>query len=133
MAKWILPLLVLLFAAPSVLPQEANVQVFGQSALVTDPSPMHAAIYRMMEGCTGQQGDYETLRWGLAEFIIEPSLTRVLGFWNREHRTIIIDKDYAYHAGIISHEILHDLFNGQTSGDVYEQCIIRGTGGWSDR
>jgi len=35
------------------------------------------------------------------------------------------------HPGVLSHEVLHDLFGGVVDADIYEQCLIRGTGGWS--
>ncbi len=124
------PLLIILAllgcASVSAISQFHSVNAYGQQAVY--PSPMHEALFRMMEECTGEQRDFEGIRWFVADSLIETDGGRVWGIWTPERR-IVLDGSLWFLPGLVAHEVMHDLYDGPIPQEVERRCTpqISGT------
>lgn len=93
------------------------------------PTPVHETVYRMMEDCTGVEGDFETVSWKVALWVDSPTRDSALrAGWHRDGdlREIIFYEEYVFDAETISHEVLHDLYDGDVPLDVADRCMLDG-------
>ncbi len=95
------------------------------------PTPMHRFIYHMTAECLGMNvtdEDFAGISWFVADFIQMPDRTRLGGLWIREPRQIILDRNRTWnHPEYISHELIHDLTNGEVEhGDpLFDECTVK--------
>jgi hypothetical protein len=114
--------LVLLCASP--VQDGETILMFGVRPFV--PTILEAAVYTMMERCTGLEGDFDGVTWKTARSMVRtPDGALLLGAWQKDVRIITLRRDYRWDAGLISHEILHDLYRGETPRDVQARCQLR--------
>lgn len=128
------PLLSLLLACagaggprPETRASSGVIRSFGAHEF--EPTPMHETVYRMMERCTGREGDLEGLTWKVALWVDSPDRDRALkAGWHRdgEQREVVFYEEYVFDGETVSHEILHDLYDGEVPLDVAERCILDG-------
>lgn len=94
-----------------------------------EPTPVHETIYAMMEECTGIEGDVDRIDWKVALWVDSPSREAALrAGWHRdgEDREIIFYEEFAFDGETISHEVLHDLYDGDVPLDVADRCMLDG-------
>ncbi len=148
MKKW---LLLLLFAQP-LLAQETTqdatrIQPFFYNAMPMVPTPMHQYVYKQMENCSGQTGDFDNILWLTSPFIMRgpdhPQVLlnneqfdimrerRIYGLWWRSVapngdtiQVIMLDRINQFNPALVSHESLHSLYHGEIPLDVQERCLI---------
>ena len=112
---------------------------FFPGATRREPTPLHELIYAAMESCSGRSGDYHALNWWTSPFILEqPRGTEVFGFWSDDAiandytelgRVVVTKLNFSNNPGLLSHEILHDLYGPYVVPmDVAMKCVIRHTG-----
>ena len=90
-------------------------------------SPVHKAVYEMMEYCTGIQGDIDGVQWAVADSLIQnvqggERIQRVWGIWNSQTRQIVLDRGLYWLVGLIAHEVMHDLHRGVIPDDDVQNC-----------
>lgn len=105
------------------------IRSFGEREF--EPTRVHETVYRMMEKCTGIEGSFEDIHWKVALWVDSPTNEAALrAGWHRDgdYREIVFYEEYAFDAETISHEVLHDLFNGDVPLDVADRCILDGEG-----
>ena len=132
----------LLLASPLVGQEPGGRYRFFPSATKRQPTQIHELIYHLMEECTDIEGDFDALEWWTATTILyessDGSIKEVTGFWSEEvraddgreiERFIAIERFWWNNATVISHEILHDLYNGtNVPMDVALRCLIQNAG-----
>lgn len=107
---------------------EAQVRMFDRQEFA--PTAFYEAIYEMMEECSGVEGDFEHVRWYTAQIILAgPTLSiQWIGSWRKtpemEHAEITFDREFAFDGALVSHEILHDLYDGPAPMDVAHRCVL---------
>ncbi|NIV53611.1 MAG: hypothetical protein GWN53_17360 [Gammaproteobacteria bacterium] len=88
---------------------------------------MHIAIYEMMEGCTGISGDPDRVHWSMAWSIEDAETGEIkASMWSGTdgYRQIILAKEWAFSGHYISHEVLHDLYDGPAPMDTAMRCLF---------
>lgn len=96
-----------------------------------EPTRVHETVYRMMEECAGIEGDPEAIHWKVALWVDSPSNEAALkAGWHRDgdYREIVFYEEYVFDAETISHEVLHDLYDGSVPLDVANRCMLDGEG-----
>lgn len=95
------------------------------------PTAFHKTIYEMMEECSGIDGDFERLRWYIAKLILVGDPDRGLvwnGMWTNGGGTkdpeITLDREKVFDGEAVSHETLHDLYEGTAPMDVASRCVL---------
>lgn len=107
---------------------EAQVRMFDHQEFA--PTAFHEAVYEMMEICSGVKGDYKRIRWYTAQIILAgPTLSiQWIGSWRMisetEEAEITLDREYVFDGTLVSHEILHDLYDGPAPMDVAHRCVL---------
>ena len=117
----------LLLASPLV-GQESEVGSryrFFPSATKRQPTQLHQFVYHLMEECTGIEGDFDEIEWWTATTILrereDGGDDEVYGFWSNGvtaddgrtiNRFIALERFWWSNPTVMSHEILHDLYNG---------------------
>jgi hypothetical protein len=145
-------LFLLLFCQP-ILAQNTTqdatrMHPFFYNAMSMIPSPAHKFIYEEMENCTDRTGQFEKILWFSSTFIMRgPDHPQTLIdnqqmdvmferqiyglYWNSttSHgdsiQIIMLDRRYWFNPTLISHEVLHSLFDGEIPLDIQEKCLIR--------
>lgn len=105
------------------------IRTFGERQF--EPTPVHETVYRMMEECTGREGDLEAVQWTVALWVDSPARRSALrAGWHRDgdHREILFYEEFVFDAETISHEVLHDLYDGEVPLDVADRCMLDGRG-----
>ena len=105
----------------------AVIRTFGEREF--EPTRIHRTVYRMMEECTGREGDVDAVHWTVALWLDSPERRAALrGGWHRdgEHREILFYEEFVFDAETISHEVLHDLYDGDVPLDVADRCLLDG-------
>lgn len=74
-----------------------------------DPPPVYDTLWARVEACSGRTGDPARVRWFLADSF--PGRPRRLAQWDTGH-VITLRRDLDIALPIVSHEILHDLLQG---------------------
>lgn len=102
------------------------ISAFGQQEV--SPSPMHVVIYRMMELCTGRQGELERVRWFVADSLVQHvveggRVQPVWGIWNTESGAIVLKRGLWNLPPLIGHEALHSIYQGEIPPGVEKRCI----------
>ena len=95
------------------------------------PTAFHEAIYRMIETCSGVKGEYENVHWYTAQIILidGPEVEiQWIGAWMKredsEISEIILDREFVFDGNIVSHEVLHDLYDGPAPMDTAHRCVL---------
>ena len=91
-----------------------------------EPTPFHYTIYIMMEQCTGVEGDFSDVRWYIASTIVSETGINYWGvhFTEWGWSAIVLEREKAFTGEIVSHEIMHNLYNGQGPMDTYRKCVL---------
>jgi hypothetical protein len=103
------------------------IRTFGEREF--EPTPVHETVYRMMEECTGIEGDPGAVHWKVALWVDSPSNeTALKAGWHRDgdYREIVFYEEYVFNAETISHEVLHDLYDGSVPLDIANRCMLDG-------
>ena len=106
-------------------PAQAQIRIFD--GMEFEPTEFHRTVYKMMEECTGIEGDFESIRWYVAKLILvgDPDADmRWIGMWNRVGPEITFDREYVFDGYIVAHEVLHDLFKGRVPMDAARKCVL---------
>ena len=108
-------------------PLSAQALVFNKVEF--EPTPFHEAIYEMMEACSGRQGSFEDVRWFVAKMILvgNPVLGRNwIGMWMKTETgaEITLERDHAFDGYVVSHEVFHDLYQGNAPMDMATRCTL---------
>jgi hypothetical protein len=69
-----------------------------------------------MEACSGLRGNYDLLRFGVADAIIVASDSAYKGAWYAPH-TIVMKAGYGNVELYVKHEFMHDLLQRRYTGD----------------
>ena len=69
------------------------------------------AQYHAAEKCTGKQGDVTKVKWQIVpgQWFTSPAGEQVIGFWDKDTRTISIAAAWVNHPWVMRHESIHDL------------------------
>lgn len=124
-------IVLLVFGAckPEPLPgQEIQTVVYKQLRII--PSPLYQYMYAEMERCTGIKGNFGGVKWFIAEGITveyqDGTRAWASGLWRKidgiSH--IVIRRDHYMSGETVSHEILHDLYQGDVPLDVSDHCML---------
>jgi len=118
----------LAFALGSPL-QAQTVRVYDKVEFA--PTEFHHTIYKMMEACSGVEGDYESVKWFIAKMILSGNPDdgiQWVGMWTNGGGThesrITFDRESVYDGVIVSHEVLHAIFEGDVPMDVANRCVL---------
>lgn len=88
---------------------------FPEFRWVTAP-PSYRAWYAEVEACSGLRGDYELIRFGVADAVIGGSDSTYKGAWFPAH-TIVMRAGYELDKHYVTHEFMHDLLQLKPTGD----------------
>ena len=120
---------VLLSTLAPLSAQAVQTRIYDKREFV--PTAFHEVIYRMMEICSGIDGKYEDIRWFTAQIMLvgDPALgNQLIGAWARNPETgiaqIILERESVFDGNTVSHEALHDLYNGLTPMDTAHKCVL---------
>ena len=93
------------------------------------PTTMHSFIYEMMERCVNISGDFASIRWISADFVLHSFYyQRLGGLWVKERRLIVLAAEKFNSPPEVSEEILHSLLTGtNTDHDDpdFQRCKIK--------
>ena len=93
------------------------------------PTTMHSFIYEMMERCVTISGDFASIRWISADFVLHSFYyQRLGGLWVKERRLIVLAAEKFNSPPEVSEEILHSLLTGtNTDHDDpdFQRCKIK--------
>ena len=127
--KALLLALSVFFGAFSPLSAQEAARIYSKSEFA--PTAFHEAIYRMMEACSGITGNYERIRWYVAQIILvgDPNEGRQwAGAWSMipesDLAQIILEREHVFNGNTVSHEALHDLYDGQAPMDTAHKCVL---------
>ena len=120
--------LVLALCAPPASAQ--SVRIYNQVEFA--PTEFHRTVYKMMEACSGVEGDFEAIRWYVAKMILvgDPDAgVTWAGMWingdGAHEPRIILDREDVYDGESVSHESLHDIYGGDVPMDIASRCVLR--------
>ncbi len=90
-----------------------------------DPPPEYFAWYWATERCSGLEGDIRRVRWFLAVSIVTNGILAVAN-WSPPH-DITLRRDMQRDGFVVSHEILHDLLDGDPGhgNPAWDACRLR--------
>ena len=125
--------LVLLACAPPLsaqAPDEGGYLIYPE-VVETQPTSMHRFLFSMMAECLGVEDDsdaFDRIQWTVVDFILRvDDYTRMAGLWNPETRRIYLDRTKWLDANAVSHELIHDLTDGEIEEDdpTFARCEVR--------
>lgn len=89
------------------------------------PPATYAALYRAVEACSGRTGDFTRIRWFLASSI-EADGRPARARWSPPHDIVIV-AGYETDDRTVSHEMLHDLLDGDPDHRhrAWDACDLR--------
>jgi len=115
------------FGSTQTLSAQERARVYDKSEFT--PTAFHEVVYRMMEICSGVDGKFEDIRWYTAKIIlVEGSGAQWIGAWTKradsELSEIILDREFVFDGNTVSHEALHDLYDGSAPMDIASRCVL---------
>lgn len=128
---WALALSLLIPACrPAPVPAQV-VQTVVYKQIEVFPTAYHIFIYTQMEMCTGIKGDLSKVRWWMAEGITVEYQDGTRGWAAGLHRKvgngtfdIILTREHVFDGETVSHEVLHNLYQGDAPLDVAQHCLL---------
>ena len=90
-----------------------------------EPTPVHRAVWEMMERCSGNQlMQPETVVWAVADSIVEfPSGRLAYGLSIREEPLIVLERQRVMSARIASREVLH-VMGFSEDAETLRRCTL---------
>ena len=131
--KRALLVLVLQACAPALsaqAPDEGGYLIYPE-VVETQPTSMHRFLFSMMAECLGVEDDsdaFDRIQWTVVEFILRvDDFSRMAGLWNPETRRIYLDHTKWLDPHAVSHELIHDLTDGEIDEDdpAFARCEVR--------
>ncbi len=101
------------------------IRVYDKSEFA--PTAFHKTVYEMMEACSGVKGDFEGIRWYVAQMILvgNPDLGQQwVGMYNSLTKRITFAREYVFEGWTVSHEALHSLYEGKVPMDIASRCVL---------
>lgn len=86
-----------------------------------DPPTYFADLWRSVEACSGQNGDWRRIEWFTA---LPTSLDDHPGYWVSPHH-IYLTENWPGNDWLISHEMLHDLLQRGDHPQQFDSCNLR--------
>ena len=125
--------LLLLSCAPALsaqAPIEGEYLAYGPPEQ-RQPTTMHRFLYTMMAECLGVEDSDEAfnrIQWYVAAFILRVGdHRRMAGLWSPTPRRIYMDRNRWVDAHDVSHELIHELTDGEIEEDdpAFARCEVR--------
>ncbi len=115
------PALVLLLAACGDPIIEARIE----NRRPFDPLPPYADLHEAVEACSGRTGPFGRIRWFLASSIVADGRV-ARARWSPPHDIVIV-AGYETNDRTVSHEMLHDLLDGDPDhrDTAWDDCSLR--------
>jgi len=87
------------------------------------PPPMYQGLWDHVEACSDRTGDFERLRWYWVRSFPREATARAQ--WNERHE-ITLALAAVDNRGVVAHELLHELLDGDPGHEdrAWEACRI---------